>query len=280
MRYVLLGLAAFAIAGCDRSASDSDTSAGTLIAVSYDGAYYDTDTAKLAHGERLSYVLGCRACHTAQLTGQSFPPEAEQPTGIYSANLTRAMERLTDDQFETILRTGKHPEGRDLFYMPAQNYRHLSERDMDALIAHLRQLEPEGEDIVSQPTEVFLESRTNAEAIQTSEQMVAQFKDKAPPELGEKLAQGRYVAMTACAECHAADLNGYPGFTPPLTVSSAYDDTQFRELLTTGTSFDGRNIGLMGFIGGFAYSRLTEGERDQIIAYVRGWTEWKMEQSE
>lgn len=273
-------LALVLLAGC--SGTDSEAAHNKVEApIQFDGADFGSDqSAMLAHGERLSYVLGCRACHTEDLTGQPFPPRADPASGIHAANLTRAMQRLSDEQFAAILRTGRHPEGRDLYYMPSQNYRHLSQGDMEALLAHLRRLEPDGEDIISEPSDEFIASRDDEDALQTVEQMVAISKGNEPPAFGDEVAQGRYIAMTSCAECHAADLKGYPGFSPPLTVSSSYDDEQLRTLLTTGQAFDGRDIGLMGFIGEFAYSKLTAEERDNLIAYLRAWTEWKMDQTE
>lgn len=280
MRIAISVLALAMLSGCSASQAE-DEPRENQSQVTFDGAdFAKGGDSKLAHGERLSYVLGCRACHTEGLTGQPFPPRADPPSGIHASNVTQAMQRLSDVEFDAILRTGKHPDGRDLYYMPSQNYRHLSSRDMEALIAHLRQVEPAGDDIISQPNESFLTSREDEDAIQTAEQMVAISKGSEPPSLGDAVAQGRYIAMTSCAECHAADLNGYPGFTPPLTASSTYDDDQLHALLTTGESFDGREIGLMGFIGGFAYSKLTDEERDGLIAYLRAWTEWKMDQSE
>ena len=278
MRKICL-ITALIVAGCN--APNDDQALSEKEESGFDGADYRGKQEMLAYGERLVAVMNCHSCHGPDLTGGPFPPQNDPPTGIISANLTHAMKRLSDDEFETILRTGRHPDGRDLYYMPSQIYRWMTDRDLKALTAYLRTLEPKGEDEISQATPGYLASRKEDDAIiQPAAQMVASTTGKEPPKLGDGLVQGRYIVMTSCAECHGGNLEGYAGFSPPLTVSSAYDDAQFDALLTTGKSFDGRDIGLMGMIGGYTYSHLTENERRQVIAYIRAWTEWKTAQSE
>ena len=39
-------------------------------AISFDGADYKDEAAKLAHGERLSWMLGCNGCHGVKPAGR------------------------------------------------------------------------------------------------------------------------------------------------------------------------------------------------------------------
>ena len=70
MRMILVLLAAAAVMGCDRKPAEPDNvvaAAPQPAQISFDGASYKDDIAKVFHGERLSWVLGCKGCHGANL---------------------------------------------------------------------------------------------------------------------------------------------------------------------------------------------------------------------
>src|SRR4051794_15216692 len=57
--------------------------------ITFDGAEVTTAAAKIAHGERLSWTLGCRGCHREKLEGGSFYER-------YASNLTRELPKYSD----------------------------------------------------------------------------------------------------------------------------------------------------------------------------------------
>jgi len=61
---VLALLALVAAAACSRG--PQQPSADQPDEISFDGADITDAAARVAHGERLTYVLGCRGCHTAR----------------------------------------------------------------------------------------------------------------------------------------------------------------------------------------------------------------------
>src|SRR6266516_5581567 len=59
------------------------------VQIAFDGAQVTNAAAKIAHGERLSWTLGCRGCHRGNLQGGSFYER-------YASNLTRELPRYND----------------------------------------------------------------------------------------------------------------------------------------------------------------------------------------
>ena len=127
MRY--WAIAALLLAACQQQPKQAETS--------FDGAEVTDAAATVAHGERLTWTLGCRGCHREKLEGGSFFER-------YASNLTRELPKYNDAQIEKLLRTGVPRDGRELWGMPSEIFQHLSAADMKALIAELRTLKPDG----------------------------------------------------------------------------------------------------------------------------------------
>ena len=266
----LLAVASLSACGSNQDNDDAKTTlAATPAALSFDGAG-DADRAKmLAHGERLSHILGCRGCHTATLEGQWFNDDAPENGKIYASNLTRVMPTMTDAQLEALLRTGVHPTRKDLWIMPSEVFQRLSAADMAALIAHLRTIKPSGK-----PTPPPVLSAKFRAAVAKGDEKpiaawVADYKMQQPPDLGPKLALGRYLAGATCSECHGGDLTGIPDFAPDLDIAGAYSAAELTTLLTTGKGKTPRDLGLMSLVGKGHFSYLTQHERDAVIGYVQ-----------
>ena len=83
MRY--WAVAAFALGACNQQGAKAPAHSPR---VAFDGAGATATQAKLAHGERLTYVLGCRGCHGTDLRGEQFEPKMTQYGPIYASNLT------------------------------------------------------------------------------------------------------------------------------------------------------------------------------------------------
>ena len=134
MRY--WAIAALLLAACQQRAKAPE--------ITFDGAGVTDAAAKIAHGERLSRVLGCRGCHEADLTGSNFTADEPQYGPLYASNLTVVLPEYTDAQLDGIIRKGVHPERKTVWAMPSQIFQNLSDRDFEALVAYLRSLKPIG----------------------------------------------------------------------------------------------------------------------------------------
>jgi mono/diheme cytochrome c family protein len=158
--------------------------------------------------------------------------------------------------------------------MPSHLFTHLSDAEMQALIAWLRTHRPAGED---HPLPTFgprAKKEIAAGTWRSSAADVAKDGQSWPPDAGAAHALGRYIVRATCAECHGLDLKGEPDQekdrpAPPLAVVAAYDSNQFRHLLRTGEPIGGRELRLMSGVVRWRYARLTDAELDAVYAYLK-----------
>ena len=254
---------ALALAACGSKPEGSGPDAPVPIA--FDGSLVTAASAKVAQGERLASVLGCRGCHTKELQGQDF-------YGVPASNLTRDVHKYTDAQFVRLLRDGQRIDDRELWAMPSEIFQHLGDPDMSALLAYLRTLKPAGPPTPPLPPFPADVRKELAEGkIKPAAQWVKETKDKTPIDLGESHALGRYITMVTCAECHGSQLQG--GDTPDLIVAGAYSREQFETLMTKGIPNGPRKLDLMAMVAQNRFSRMTVAERDAVYAYLRARAE-------
>lgn len=235
---------------------------------SFDGAATRNAAATIAHGERLTHILGCTGCHGVKLDGHRFYER-------YASNLTRELPKYSDAQIERLLRTGMPADGRELWGMPSETFQHLSAADMAALIAYLRTLEPEGP-----PTQPPLPWTKEAKEfmakglLKPATVAVREQKDQLPVDLGPSHALGRYITSVSCAECHGPGLEGHPGDTPNLVVAGGYSRAEFERLITQGVPTGNRKLKeLMADVAKNRFSHLTPNERDALYAYLKARSE-------
>lgn len=237
--------------------------------IAFDGAG-DTNRAKqLAHGERLTVVLGCHGCHAEGMLGQKWDDDPAGYGVMWASNLTRSIPTMSDAQVLAVLQQGKHPSRANLWIMPSELFQHLSPADSAAVLAYLRTLKPQGE--LSPPP--ILGPKAHQEiangTIRPAAVLVRETRDTLPADLGPKFTLGRYISAVTCAECHGLKLEGSEGGPPNLIVASAYSRPEFELLLTQGQAPHGRKINpLMTSVGKRRYSRMTPHERDELYAYL------------
>ena len=137
MRHLLIAGLIIANTGCGPSDTAKAPAPIEKVPVVFDGGLTKQASGQIAHGERLTWVLGCRGCHGTGLQGERFYE-------LYASNLTTDLPRYSDAQLERLMRDGLHPTGREVWAMPSELFQHLSGPDMTALIAYLRTIEPAG----------------------------------------------------------------------------------------------------------------------------------------
>jgi mono/diheme cytochrome c family protein len=257
------------LAACDRNAGDRDpTIDATPAAITFDGADGREEASKIAHGERLASVLGCRGCHGKELQGKRFYE-------LYASNLTRDLAAYDDKQFGTLLREGVHPTGRDVWAMPSELFQHLSQPDEKALIAYLRTLQPAGPPTGKRlPWEPDAAKMIAEGKLKPAAAFVRETKALGPIDLGSSHSLGRYITRVTCAECHGPELKG-GGETPDLIVAGGYSRAEFEKLITEGIPTGGRKLKneLMASVAKSRFSHLTSHERDALYAYLKARSE-------
>ncbi|MEP7316161.1 MAG: cytochrome c [Sphingomicrobium sp.] len=263
MRAWAIALVVAGLVGCSPNGRELDSPE----VPTFDGAGVVQKAALTAHGERISWVLGCHGCHGKDLLGQAWDDDPAGYGTLWAANLTRSVPTMSDSQFATLMRTGKHPTRTDMWSMPSELFQHLSAKDMAALITYLRSIAPAG--VSSPPTVLGPKSiaEIKAGSIKSAAEMVTDPSYRLPPDLGPATALGRQIVSMTCAECHGGQLTGQDK-TPDLVAATAYSRPDFEVLMTKGIPIGDRKLDLMAKVAKSRFSRLTPNERDAIYAYL------------
>lgn len=267
MRQWLLATLLCALTACGSSETGQQGSPDELPVVAFDGAQTTQVSAKIAHGERLTAVLGCSGCHGKELQGKRFYE-------LYASNLTREVASYSDAQLEQLLREGVHPTGRDVWAMPSEVFQHLSQPDMAALISYLRTLKPAGRPTGKPlPFEPETKKLIAEGKFKPAAAFVRESRTLGPIDLGNNHALGRYITRVTCAECHGAKLDGNSD-TPNLIAAGGYSRAEFEKLITQGVPTGNRKLNeLMAKVAQNRFSQLTSRERDALFAYLKARAE-------
>ena len=282
MRCLVIGTLMLAVAAC--TASDEGTrkadTAVALTAVAFDGADYTNDSAKIAHGQRITTLFACAACHGANYSGNDFGAVFPIVKGLWASNISRTLPAMSDAVLERLLREGVHPD-REIYIMPSKQLQFLSQPDMAALIAFLRTIPPVGEPTPLPPGgfEAAVTARLPDDYWRTlkdgerrdyhnSAEEVAYYAANQPPDLGPQMARGRMIASSVCSACHGAALDGVGEPSGDIQGALAYDDTAFDRLLIESVDRTGKKV-TMEFGFGHETLQLSAAERRDVIAYVR-----------
>ena len=247
-------------------------------------------------------IAACGNCHTPK--GE----KGEEPAGMELAGglvidekpFTAVMPNITPDRETGIggwtdaeilraIREGVRPDGSIIGPpMPVEFYRGISDRDGAAIVAYLRSLPPVRNQVAKSVYRMPLPPSWGppvgkVEAPATSYMAAA-----------DKVAYGAYLAgpLGHCLECHTPRLpdgrrdmsaragaggmpiNGPagpvvpPNLTPDrATGLGAWTDAEIRRAITQGVHRDGRS--LMPPMAFAYYARMSDGDLDAIIAYLR-----------
>ena len=215
-----------------------------------------TDAAAIARGEHIATAIsGCAECHGANLAGTVFIEGA--PIGYVAAtNLTAGAGGVgatnTDADWERAIRHGVGADGRALFIMPSQAYARMSDEDVGALIAYLKQVPPVDSELrpraIQFPGTLFL-------GVLGYGSLPVNLTDHASvggasPEAGATVPYGEYLSHIAgCRDCHGENLAG--GTNPEAAIGQnltpggelqGWSQEDFVTALRTGQTPSGRTL--------------------------------------
>jgi len=240
-------------------------------------------------------IAACGNCHTPK--DQAFQPRSdmelaggrkleEKPFTVYMPNITQDKETgigsWTDKEIITAIREGKRPDGRILGPpMPFALYRHLSDRDVKAIVTYLRTVKPIKNKIKKSIYRIKLpKSRPRVKSV---------------PEVSrkDKVKYGEYLAgpVGHCINCHTPRMKGGHDYknqfgaggsdfggpygksfaaniTPdPETGLGKWTDRQIKAAISLGWRNDGTK---MNPPMPYAYFKNIRGEDlDAIVTYLR-----------
>ncbi len=243
--------------------------AAALLAAAAAGPPAAGPAGSIAEGERLAYTLGCISCHDRDLTGHLVEEDRDR-LYAWSTNLTRLLPQRRDAEIAAALRTGRRPDGSDIWVMPVHSFRLINDAEMRQLLAFLRSVPAAGE---VHPAAAFGPRARAALASGKAKSpagFLAEDIARAPPEPGPAQREGHRLALLICGDCHGPDLRGYEGEGAPanLEVSAAYSLADFERLLRTGTRPDGSASGMTEYSKDRMF-RLSDSEIASIWNYLR-----------
>lgn len=246
----------------------------------------------------VNVVMNCGACHTpfgpngAPDMSKKFAGGLEVPEvfGTWrSLNITQDKKTgiggWTDEQIAALIRTGKRPNGDQLFpIMPYGFYNVLSDKDVKAVVAYLRTIPPV-ENAVAGNTDLKLPKPTLPAPKGT--------EPEATP-----IGRGGYLAtLMHCAQCHTPldektmtpledkAFSGGQKFELPFmgtgvlysqnitpdkkTGIGAWSDDEITNALTKLKHKDGKPIVGPMMILGMNWSKMQEGDVKDVVAWLR-----------
>ncbi len=228
--------------------------------------------AAVAEGRRLATIRGCVTCHGTNLEGDVMIDDP-MLARIASPNLSRLVPRYTDAELERLVRHGVRKDGTGIVIMPASMFAALADADLGAIIAYLRSVPPVEHELPARRIGplgrlglVLGKFHTEPAIIDHS------VPHSAAPPTGDRLAFGRYLALTSCTECHGRDLKGQRDGGPPgpnLAVAAAYSDSAFLTFFRTGNALGNRRLELMSPMTQRRFSRFSDGELGMLLGYLK-----------
>lgn len=173
---------------------------------------------QVARGARFGAF--CAGCHSPNgklpLVGSNFATDGPPMGTLWAANLTRAGEIATWSDGEVIraIREGVHQSGRALVIMPSEVFRHLSDADVEAIVAYLRTQPAVAPNTPPTRLNVLVAFFVGLGLAPTSAQPPIMRPVIAPPE-SDTTAHGKYlVSILGCQGCHGENLTGGEGGGP------------------------------------------------------------------
>src|SRR5215208_744956 len=241
-----------------------------------------TDSASVARGSHLVNAVGtCATCHGEDLAGKVYANMG--PIGIVAGpNLTPGRGGrgavFGDDDWVRAIRFGVHRDGTTLIAMPSEVFMNMSDADLGAVVAYLKQLAPIDRDM---PASRFRPlGRTLLAAgklrVLTAPKTPAKATVAAVP-VGLSPAYGKYlVEIGGCAGCHGYGLSGGkvagpPGIPPAANITPAgigsWTKADLRRVLREGRKPSGAPID--AFMPWKTYARMTDDEISAIWLYLK-----------
>lgn len=230
-----------------------------------------TDAAAIQRGARLATVYGCnKGCHGKQMEGLEMYDEPAIAK-INAPNLPHVLREYSDAELERLIRHGVKRDGTSTWIMPAPMYSHLTDADLGAIIAFVRNA-PLSDGPMR---EVTIRSLGRVGIVigkfkPLASQIPADAHEVATADRSSPIALGHYLVKTACTECHGQDLQGSDiVHAPSLAVSASYSNADFDRLMRSGVAIGGRLVGLMSEVGQTRFHAMTNDEVVAVREYLR-----------
>lgn len=201
-----------------------------------------TDADAIARGRHVSVIWACTKCHGEDLSGKLLtndPIDGAIPLfgSIPASNLTPGKggvgQTYTDSDWVRAIRHGVKPDGHAIVFMYTSA---ISDRDLDDLIAYLKQVSPVD---TNYPATDYGPIVPITAAIGYFSPVAGSIDHTAPhpvdPAPGATIEYGRYLS-SICAECHGTGIAN-------AMKSKNWKQEDFALTFNTGVLPDGRQLG-------------------------------------
>ncbi len=231
--------------------------ANKLYDVPVEAVAIPTDAGAIERGEHVALIHYCQQCHTPNLGGElsfAVPGLLNIPTPNLTTGAGGMGSFYTDEDWIRAIRHGVGHDGRALWVMPSENFSHLTDEDLGALIAYLKSVPPVDNELPEPEIEPMGQVMV---ALGMVPPVAVDRIDHTSPhtaviEPGVTVEYGAYLARTMCTECHGVTLNGVPFGPPGQEVPSpnltpggelaAWSEAEFMATLRTGMTPDGHSL--------------------------------------
>jgi mono/diheme cytochrome c family protein len=178
-----------------------------------------SDAAAIQRGRYLYLSRGCVECHGADGAGRQFIKD-DKGFAIKAPNISpgpgNVVAAYTTQDWVRTLRHGVKPDGRPVFVMPSEDYARLTDADVGALIAYVKQMPPAAGGALEASIPMMVKALYGYGALQDAAEKIDHGLPPATPVTeGVTREHGAYVA-NACIGCHGPGLSGgrIPGAPP------------------------------------------------------------------
>ena len=280
--WVALGLLVLLASAATYAYVASARMLGTTYQTGPTGMIVPSDAASVARGEHLVQAIGaCRECHDADLGGKVYADMGA--IGIVAGrNLTRGRGGIgatfTDADWIRAIRFGVRLDGTTLIAMPSEVYTKMSDEDLGAIIAYLKQLPPVDRELPD--THFRLLGRallaTGKLDILTAPKTFHENTERTVV-AGATPEYGRYLAdVSGCHGCHGRGLSGGrvagpPDLPPAANLTPAglrsWTEADFVRAMRQGRRPDGTEIN--GFMPWRSFAAMNDLELHALWLYLQ-----------
>jgi mono/diheme cytochrome c family protein len=242
-----------------------------------------TDAASMERGHHMATVIAdCTGCHGANFGGGIVIDDPALGR-IVAPNLTSGKNglgaTLSTADIARVVRYGVKPDGHSVLLMPADDYTHLTDADLGAVLAYVKSLPPVDSSLpgisLGPLGRVLLVAGQLPIVIAEKIDQNAPHTPSITPAVNAEY--GKYLVSVDCQGCHGPGLSGghVPG-TPPsfpnaanLTASGevgSWSEADFAKAIQTGVTPSGKQLN--EFMPYKTLVNLTADEVQALWAYV------------
>lgn len=237
-----------------------------IVSVNVAALTLPTDAASIERGRYLYMSRGCTECHGVDGAGKDVVNDGKGML-VHAPNITpgpgNVVAKYDVTDWVRTLRHGVKPDGRPAIVMPSEDYARLTDADLGAMVAYLRQMPPASGTAAVLELPPLVKTLYAAGVVHDAAEVIDHtLPPSAPVPVAASAEHGAYV-INSCIGCHGTQLSGgkIPGAPPEWpaaanltpgegTAMSHYPTAEaFAAMLKTGKRPDGSEVSkVMPFI--------------------------------